>query len=66
MAGLSFSASELARARGNVCRPCNADACNDTIPLGINRLPLLSKEEKGWGEGARIEGKGGKERKEES
>ena len=36
-----------ARARhGRVCLsavgPCNADACNDTIPLGINRLPLLA------------------------
>ena len=31
---------------GHVCLsavgPCNADACNDTIPLGINRLPLLA------------------------
>ena len=41
-------------------RPCNADACNDTIPLGINRLPLLSKEE--WRRKGGIEGKGGKGR----
>ena len=31
---------------GHVCLsavgPCNADACNDTIPLGINTLPLLA------------------------
>ena len=41
--------------------PCNADACNDTIPLGINRLPLLSKEE--WRRRMRIEGSKGREGK---
>ena len=54
---------------GHVCLsavgPCNADACNDTIPLGINRLPLLapsppSSQKKSGGkvgkEGRRFEG----------